>query len=152
MSSGGARIRSGPMKDPNSGQSKRKGYTLAALPSEGYKGKIPAFPLEDPTEEELECWTKTWRKPQGCAWILPSQNWRIPIVALWVRTFMRCQRPTARANLIAQLHRLGDQIGMTTAGLAEMGWTIEREGDGDKKEPKKKAISNSRARLKVVNS
>ena len=37
---------------------------------------------------------------------------------------MRCDDPDAGAAHLAQLHRFADQIGMTTAGLAEMGWKV----------------------------
>jgi hypothetical protein len=43
---------------------------------------------------------------------------------MWVRTSVRCEDPDAPASLMAQLHRFADQIGMTTAGLAEMGWKV----------------------------
>lgn len=36
------RYRSGPQADPNSGRSEVRGYTLTALPSEGYDGEVPA--------------------------------------------------------------------------------------------------------------
>jgi hypothetical protein len=45
-------------------------------------------------------------------------------VALWVRVSWRCEDPEAGAALLGQLHRFADQIGMTTAGLAEMGWRV----------------------------
>ena len=37
---------------------------------------------------------------------------------------MRCEDADAPASLFAQLHRLADQVGLTTAGLAEMGWKV----------------------------
>ena len=38
---------------------------------------------------------------------------------------------------LAQLHRFADQIGMTTAGLAEMGWkvTVDQLADRAAKKP-----------------
>ena len=95
MSSGGARNRSGPQADPNSERSDLRGYSLTALPSEGYAGPVPEFPLPDAS------------------------------VAMWTRLSVRCEDPEAGAALYAQLHRFADQIGMTTAGLAEMGWRVK---------------------------
>jgi hypothetical protein len=40
------------------------------------------------------------------------------------RLSVRCEDPEAGAALLGQLHRFADQIGMTTAGLAEMGWRV----------------------------
>lgn len=124
MTRGGARNRSGPAADPNSGRSEARGFKLTALPAEGYSGEIPEFPLPQASARELAVWESAWRTPQACAWSMPSESWRTRTVALWVRTTVRCEEPDAPASLMAQLHRFADQIGMTTAGLAEMGWKV----------------------------
>lgn len=124
MPRGGARNRSGPVPDPSSGRSDARGYSLTALPAEGYRGPVPAFPLPGVSERELEVWEWAWRTPQACAWSLPSESWRARTVALWVRLSVRCEAEDAGASLYAQLHRFADQVGLTTAGLAEMGWKV----------------------------
>lgn len=124
MTRGGARNRSGPLADPSSGRSDARGYSLQALPAEGYTGPVPGFPLPDALAREIELWDEAWRTPQACAWSMPSERWRIRTVALWVRLSVRCEAPEAGAALLGQLHRFADQIGMTTAGLAEMGWRV----------------------------
>lgn len=155
MAHGGARNRSGPAADPTSGRSDRRGYKLTALPAEGYSGPVPDFPLPDESNRELEVWAQAWRTPQACAWSMPSESWRQHTVALWVRTLVRCEDPDAGAALLGQLHRFADQIGMTTAGLAEMGWAItkdelaERRTDGER-QPAAPARKSSRDRLKAV--
>jgi len=125
MSSGGARNRSGPPANPNSERSDLRGYSLTALPSEGYAGPVPEFPLPDASDRELEVWASVWRSPQACAWSMPSESWRVRTVAMWTRLSVRCEDLEAGAALYAQLHRFADQIGMTTAGLAEMGWRVK---------------------------
>ena len=71
---------------------------------------------------------------------------------MWVRLSVRCEDPEAGAALLGQLHRFADQIGMTTAGLAEMGWKVatdevaERRGEA-KSEP---ARTSSRERFEVI--
>lgn len=153
MSRGGSRNRSGPAADPSSGRSDRRGYKLTALPAEGYPGPVPDFPLPGATDREVEVWEQAWRTPQACAWSMPSEAWRSSTVALWVRTKVRCEAPDAGAALLGQLHRFADQIGMTTAGLAEMGWKVAvdevAEKAADKSEEPKRPAS-SRSRLKVV--
>lgn len=124
MARGGARNRSGPKPDERSRESDRRGYSLTALPSQGYTGPIPDFPLPTSSERELEVWSLLWRTPQACAWSMPSEAWRQRTVALYVRTSVRCEDPEAPATLLGQLHRFADQIGLTTAGLAEMGWKV----------------------------
>jgi hypothetical protein len=151
MTRGGARNRSGPAPQEGSGRSDRRGYSLTALPAEGFAGPVPDFPLPDPSDRELVVWEQAWRTPQACAWSMPSESWRTRTVALWVRTTVRCEAEDAPASLLGQVHRFADQIGMTTAGLAEMGWKIAVD------EVAKRAAENaapkppsSRDRLKAV--
>ena len=151
MARGGARNRSGPQKDPNSGRSERIGFKLTALPAEGFTGPIPEFPLpprvvmatvvedkaryqvRDPeateavAERERELWAWAWRTPQACAWSMPSESWRLPSIAMWVRTFVLCESGEATAADRNSLHRFADQIGMTPAGLAESGWAVAKD-------------------------
>lgn len=151
MSRGGARNRSGPAASEDSGRSDRRGYSLTALPAGGYSGEAPAFPLPLPSERELEVWAQAWTTPQACAWSMPSEMWRVRTVAMWVRLSVRCETEDAPAALLGQLHRFADQIGMTTAGLAEMGWKVavdEVSKKAAEKQPEKAA--SSRDRLKSV--
>ena len=152
MARGGARNRSGPNADPDSGRSDSRGYSLTALPAHGYRGEAPDFPLPDPTARELEVWAQAWTTPQACAWAMPSEAWRVPTVALWVRVKVRCEDPEAGAALLGQLHRFADQIGMTTAGLAEMGWKVAVDETATKREqPRSDAEPDDpRDRLSVV--
>lgn len=150
MSSGGRRIRSGRMVDPNSARSERRGIVLSALPPEGFRGPVPEFPLPDPSERELEVWAEAWRTPQACAWALPTESWRIPTVAMWVRVRVRCEEPKVQATVYAQLHRFADQIGLTTAGLAEMGWRVAEDKAPAGEDAPKPAIRSARDRFKVV--
>lgn len=154
MSRGGARNRSGPKADENSERSEQRGYTLTSLPSEGYKGPVPKFPLPDATKRELEVWKQLWKKPQAAAWALPSESWRIDTVGMYVRVKVRCEDPEAPATLFGQLHRFADQIGLTTAGLAEMGWKVavdETAAAREAKDEPKKRPTSSRNRMRVVN-
>lgn len=148
MPSGGARNRSGPPADPNSGRSDRRGLTFVTLPAEGYQGDAPGYPLPkmlvrrwvhedkrrwqeiDPDateafhERELGLWAQAWSYPQACAWIL--EPWRWNTIAMWVRTFVVCEGDDASAADKGSLHRFADQIGLTPAGLKENGWQIAR--------------------------
>ena len=150
MSSGGARNRSGPAPQEGSGRSDRRGYALTALPAEGYTGPVPEFPLPNASSREMDVWAQVWRTPQACAWSTPSEAWRVRTVALWVRTSVRCEAEDASASILAQLHRFADQIGMTTAGLAEMGWKIVTDEVAEKREAAGIERKSSRDRLKAV--
>lgn len=156
MPRGGARNRSGPAPDPHSRTSERKGYTLTALPSEGYALKAPAFPLprtvrkswmaveggkaqvvdDDATEafrnRELDVWAEAWRTPQACAWSMEPWRWAVVAEFCRLKTVVETE-PDANASLVAQLHRYRDQIGLTPAGLRDNGWAIAKDELGAKR-------------------
>lgn len=162
MTSGGRRNRSGPAKDENSGRSDRAGYSLTALPSGGYDGPAPNFPLprrsifrlevedkqrvrvfdqqatEQVRDRELDLWAWLWTTPQACAWSMPSESWRLHTIAMYVRTFVVCEGSDATAADKGSLHRFADQIGMTTAGLAEMGWKVAVDQLADRRSSKER--------------
>lgn len=149
MASGGARNRSGPPPDPNSGRSDRRGVSLTALPA-SYDKAAPVFPLPDLSVREAEVWAETWRLPQANAWALPSESWRVRSVAMWVRLSVRCEDPEASASLLGQLHRFADQIGLTTAGLAEMGWRVAPDEVAGQAEKRSSPVVRQERRLRVA--
>ena len=76
---------------------------------------------------------------------------------MWVRTYVLCEGSEASAADKGSLHRFADQIGMTTAGLAEMGWAVAVDELGAKRaehddKPAEKPRQSSRNRLKSVGS
>lgn len=173
MPRGGARNRSGPQPDETSGRSERRGIKLDALPSEGYTGPIPDFPLpkalvwwvywegkgqqrevdDNATQvrrdREAELWAWAWRTPQACSWI--REQWRWQSVAMWVRTMALCESSEATAADKNSLHRFADQIGLTPAGLKENGWKIAPDELAEKRnEPPPVPQDDIRGRLTVV--
>ena len=162
MARGGARNRSGPQADPKSARSANRGLSYDQLPSEGRQGEPPlAWPLgrpavyiekfengkpikeldEEATAEreaqEQALWAQVWTYPQAVAW--EREPWRWNIVALWVRTFLVCAGPEAKAADKSSLHRFGDQLGLTPAGLRENGWMIVRDEVSEKRSEKEAA-------------
>lgn len=174
MARGGARNRSGPQPEENSGRSDRRGFKLDALPSEGYDGPAPDYPLPpltvytetfvdgqksrdldpDATEarsrRELELWRWAWRTPQACAW--SREPWRWQAVAMWVRTSALCESSDATAADKNSLHRFADQVALTPAGLKENGWRIAADELAEKRadEPEPDQTNDVRSRLTVV--
>lgn len=151
MAKGGARNRSGPQPDPMSLRSAARGLEFTALPATGFDGDAPEFPLPESSARELEFWEQLWRTPQACAWAIES--WRWPLVAMYVRTFVFAESvDEPNAALLGQVHRLGDQVGLTPAGLKENGWAIARDQVAQKREAKKSEVRapSSRDRMKVV--
>jgi hypothetical protein len=176
MPRGGARNRSGPAPDPKSGRSDRRGIRLDALPTEGYQGEPPAYPLkavpvydiwfedkkrvkeldDEATEARFDreqvLWAGAWRTPQAEAWI--REPWRWQTVAMYVRTMALCESADATAADKNSLHRFADQIGMTPAGLKENGWKIATDEVGAKRSEAPAAEQDDpddvRGRLTVV--
>ena len=144
MTSGGARLRSGPNPDPYSAKSERRGYSLAALPNQGFSGKIPTYPLarfmvikqaDDDVQSddaatalfakrERYFWKKLWRTPQAFAWSLPQFAFLEIDVALYCRQLAICETSAATASDRSLLPRYADRIGLSVAGLAALGWKI----------------------------
>lgn len=122
MAHGGARNRSGPTADPNSARSEARGIKYLHLPSKGYTGRVPAWPLTKATARERAVWKDAWRTPQAAQWA--KEKWRHRAVALWVRWTVRAEEPDAPAAALTQSLRLADQIGLSPAGLSENGWKI----------------------------
>lgn len=177
MASGGARNRSGPQKDPSSAKSQKLGLSFDQLPAEGRNGQPPLeWPLGKPRvyieemengkpvkvldvdataereEAELDLWDEVWTYPQAAAW--ERDRWRWNVVALYVRTFLVCAGPEAKAADKASLHRFGDQLGLTPAGLRENGWEIVRDQVSEKRSQKPAGktgqMSARERRLKAV--
>lgn len=131
MSRGGARNRSGPQPDPTSERSDRRGYKLTALPSTGYTGDVPDFPLPNAGDREVAVWLDAWSTPQACAWSM--EPWRWQTIAEYARFKAMCEREP-NAALIGQLHRYRDQVGLTPAGMRENGWAIAHDEVTPKRE------------------
>ena len=172
----GGHSRSGPQPDPNSARSDRRGLKLDALPSEGYAGPTPPWPLSPRVvlrwesegkarwqapdaaatkavaERERELWMWAWRTPQAAAWAKPSESWRLLSIAMWVRTYVLCESSEATAADKNSLHRFADQIGLTPSGLRENGWAIARDQVAEKAAEKTAPTKpgSSRDRMKLV--
>ncbi len=148
MPSGGARNRSGPQSVKGSARTDARGILMQLLPAEGYKGRVPKFPLrprrvyrweqedgrrfqvfdEEETglvaDREKELWRWAWRTPQATMWIRQSERWRMMAIAQWVRISVICEGDEATAADKGSVHRFADQIGLTPAGLRENGWEV----------------------------
>ena len=175
MARGGARNRSGPQADPSSARSDRRGFTLTELPSSGFDGKPPVFPLpkreifkkvesdgattwefdaartKAVAEREGELWAWAWSLPQACAW--STQSWRWMNVADLVRLQVRGEAHDAPVNIATVVRQLRADLGLTPAGLKENGWAIAADEVGARREADAAAPParrSSRDKLTVV--
>lgn len=154
MPSGGARSHSGPPPDPNSRTSERRGYTLTALPNEGYAGVVPdiADHLIAPTPRHERVWAGLWTTPQACAWSV--EQWRVPVVADLVKYIVRLDDPEAPASFATSVRQLRDDLGLSSQGLRLNGWAIAvdevAKKAAEKPDDTKPASKSSRNRMQVV--
>lgn len=166
MSHGGARVRSGPVPNPRSERSKKRGLKFDFLDPEGYAGEVPKFPLprlplymetdggkrvdnrasNARKKRELALWQWAWETPQAIAWA--REPWRQYAVAMWVRTAVICEASEGTAADKGALMRLADQIGITPDGLIKNGWRIGVPEKESVKEPVKR--SGVRGRFEVI--
>lgn len=149
MASGGARVRSGPPKDPNSKRSEDIGLneSLRVLPKGGYTGKAPEWPLPKGTQRERALWRKIWGYPQAAAWA--GESWRWLMIAQYVVWLVRAEQPESTPSVMTQVMRLADSIGLTPAGLLLNGWKIENDIEQDSQAATKPAHQR---RMRVVRS
>ena len=154
MPKGGPRNRSGPAKDPNSLKSEKIGFTLTALPSEGFAGEAPALDdyLPLATARQGDIWAKLWATPQACAWSL--EPWRWPVIADLAKYLARADDPEAPIGIATAVRQLRDDLGLSAAGLIANGWAIAKDQTAEKRQAKKSTPekSSARDRMKVVKS
>lgn len=123
MTSGGARVRSGPAPDPNALRRERDSGEWTNLPAAGRAGPPPAWPLLDGSVREHELWLRLWAMPQALMW----ERFGLDIeVALYVRQLERFELPRSPIILGTLVRQMADSLGLTTPGLRANRWRIER--------------------------
>lgn len=174
MPSGGSRARSGPAPDPNALRRDRKDDAAwVTLPSEGYQGEIPAFPLPkvsvfdiywedkkrvkvfdpDATEalwdREVDLWESLWRKPQAYMWARLGLSYE---VAAYVRAFIKSVSEDGNASDRTAALRMSAEIGLSLPGMHQQRWKFAEDEVAAKRQstPAKRGAT-VKNRLKAVN-
>ncbi|WP_309080289.1 hypothetical protein [Zhihengliuella sp.] len=161
MPRGGARVNSGPARDPNALRRERKDdqqqWTL--LPSKGRPGNAPGWPLEKwrelekarPVEErndagartldkrELEIWREIWKTPQATAW--DRLGWRHD-VALYVRLLVQGERGNLKAA--GEARQWSDRLGLNQTAMLRNRWKIAADELGARREENSKQTAGAR--------
>lgn len=160
MTKGGARPRAGRPADPNSESARKRAaarataaaaattktaqvaaastkaaaFSPTALPSEGYKGRVPAFPLpkinRTPAKatapfraREMAVWREAWKTPQAAAWARDPWRWSTIGEYCRLKTAVELD-PDSNAALHSRLREYRAEIGLTPDGLRMNGWAI----------------------------
>lgn len=177
MPSGGARTRSGPPSDPGSLRSMKRGMAgFTELPSEGFAGPVPEFPVpqleifKKVTEEdgvtryefdaagtkafrsrELAVWAEHWCFPQAASWT--NEPWCWLEIAHFCRTVAQVERdPAPSASLQGRLAAYRLSLGLSAEGLKARGWAIVVDVVGERRAEKVTAPASARDRLAVVDA
>ena len=119
MSSGGARVRSGPPPDPDSLTQRSGEWTI--LPAEGRGGQVPSWPLSQSTEREVELWEREWTRPQAIMWERQGQELE---VALYVRALVTAEAHDAPTNTRTLVKQLMEALGISVPGMRCNRWKI----------------------------
>ena len=142
VTSGGARLRSGPAPSRNS--LRQDSVDWVHLPS-ARQGPAPAWPLARPTKRELVLWEQQWIRPQAVEWERLGQA---ELVASYVRCLVRAEGPHATAADWNVVVRLQGELGLTIESLSRKHWII-----GEPEAPRPEATAptvSARDRLRVV--
>lgn len=118
--------RAGPPPDPNSHRGKDAEWE--ELPASGRTDPIPAWPLTEANERELEFWNKLWTLPQALMW--ERQNQEL-FVALFVRRLTEAEEPNSAVTLTNICKQMSEALGLSTPGLRSNRWKIVDNETGD---------------------
>lgn len=115
MTSGGARVRSGPTPDFTALRRDRDGKEWTKLPTECTR-PVPAWPseVEEPTLAELSMWDSHWKMPQAHVW---HADRVFTQVALYCRMFQEAQKPRASSQLRIIVRQTAEQLLLTIPAL-----------------------------------
>ena len=94
---------------------------LVLLPSSGYAGEVPDWPLGRMSKAEAEAWPVLWRTPQATAW---ARMQLARTVARYVRALVKAERPSAAAFLLSEVRQLEDRLGLTPMAMLRLRWEI----------------------------
>jgi hypothetical protein len=129
--SGGARSRSGPPSDPNSGRSERRADGWTEIPARPKGSRTPTWPLDLKTKPEQALWAKLWKKPQATMWLRQGLEFQ---VANYVRTFLEATDFGAPASMKTAVLRMEDTLGLSTVGLNALRWKIKVDEVAEKRD------------------
>jgi hypothetical protein len=94
------------------------------LPAEGCALSIPALPGgAEWTKHERKLWRNLWKSPQANEW----DDSFLAAVAAYVKHASAVYEGSASAWQAQEMRHLGAQLGLTPAGMHQLGWVIRHE-------------------------
>ncbi|MEM9609940.1 MAG: hypothetical protein AAGA99_21145 [Actinomycetota bacterium] len=139
-------------KHPDQRRRRNKPDELTRLPSEGRRGRAPAWPLAGRMlAGEKDRWRELWKLPQAVMWDRLGCR---STVARYCRIVLEAEQPGARRDAITEARQLETELGLTPKAMASLKWTVvadelaERRGQRPAGERK----SGTRGRVKAVDA
>lgn len=108
---------SGPVADPNSLRSAKRGAEWTRIPRNAREGKeAPIWPpyVSEPTDSELSLWLELWRKPQAILWIRDEVHAQ---VAMYCRLYISSMRVDGFATEKTAAERMAGSLLLTVPAL-----------------------------------
>ncbi len=152
MPRGGARVGSGPAKDPGSLRSMKLAEKagLKLLPRT-YTGPSPEWPLSYTSTRQQQLWETYWSKPQARIWAEQQMEHE---VAIHVQTLVEAETPNAPSSVRTLLLQQMNSLLLTQPSLLKAGYRVTTDEDTappvTKTGQPAKPRQSSRARLRVV--
>lgn len=136
----------GPPPKP-AGERRRRNATIAmtALPAEGRQGEPPEWPLNAPSERELDLWAELWATPQAVMW---ERMRAAHTVARYVRFSVMAERGHLPAATEAR--QIEDRLGLNPMALLRLRWEVVEDQVAEQRVSKSKHPASARSRLRVV--
>ena len=91
------------------------------LPSEGFDGALPEWPLSEPDVQDLALWVELWRTPQADAW--NDLGWT-RVVARYARLLIEQENGATNAALLAEIRQLEDRLGLSPMAMKRLQWEV----------------------------
>lgn len=145
MAKGGARLNSGPPKDPNALRPRATpDAEWTDLPASGRVGPLPDWPIPDPSDRELVLWAEQWTRPQAVMW---ERNRQQLEVALMVRAVVKAEGPKATPPDRTCVRQMFEALGLSLPGLKMHRWRIV---DDEEQAAPASPRTSARDRLTIV--
>ena len=101
-----------------------------SLPSGGYEGEIPAWPLPTPpSEEERDLWLSLWRTPQALMW---ADGGFARVVARYVIvTIISEDSSKPNGAILGEVRQLEDRLGLSPMAMRRLQWELSDDDATD---------------------